>query len=207
VYASQIDGQPLTLAPSGQLWRGSMVLYDKETWTRWSLLTGEGYLGKHQGRRLQALPAVLTDWKSWLARYPDGSAVVMSRGGPTFRRDEFKDPSRFVLAIADGDKARAWRFDRLVETPALNDVWAEDPVVVMYDPSVGTARVFKRTVGDRVLTFRCEKNRWSDEETDSAWDPITGRATHGTLAGNYLTPLPASVVDRSVWRQFYPQSE
>lgn len=207
MYARQIDGETLTLAASGQLWKGSMVLYDQETWTRWPLLSGEGQLGKYQGRRLEALPSVLTNWARWRAQYPEGTVALPAGGGPTFRRDVYHDPGRFVLGIASNGTAKTWGFDRLVDDPALNDEWAGEPVAVVLEPTTMTARLFKRTVGERVLTFRRTDGQLTDTETGSTWEPISGRATSGPLAGSCLIPLPATVAYREAWLRFYPRSE
>ncbi len=61
MYSRKIDGQTLTLAPSGWTYRRTFVLYDYETETLWYPLPGTegltGIAGPLQGRVLPPLEA------------------------------------------------------------------------------------------------------------------------------------------------------
>ncbi len=71
-----------------------------------------------------------------------------------------------------------------------------------------TARLYDRTVDERLLTFHvAEGSKLIDEETKSTWEPTTGRAIAGSLSGRYLEPLPAIVSYKHVWLKFHPNSE
>jgi hypothetical protein len=83
VYARAVAGRLLTLGVKGDLWQDNMVLYDAETWTLWSQKTGEAKRGPLLGWRLQSLPSVLTDWKTWRDRHPDGTVVLFERTAQT----------------------------------------------------------------------------------------------------------------------------
>ena len=111
------------------------------------------------------------------------------------------------MGIAEGGKARHWGFDTLGATPAINDDWAGRPVLAVLDRAHFTARLYDREVVGRTLTFRMAGAKLTDRETDSVWEPVTGRAITGPLAGRHLLPLPATVSYRDAWRRFYPQSE
>jgi hypothetical protein len=72
VYSRDIDGQTLTLVPSGWTYENTFVLYDKETGTLWypnknSLL---GIQGKYFNRLLPEVPHEVTRWKKWIKKYP-----------------------------------------------------------------------------------------------------------------------------------------
>jgi hypothetical protein len=207
VYVREIDGRTLTLAPSGQLWKESMVFYDRETGSLWSHLIGEAQEGPLRGRRLHKLPAVLTDWATWSAHHPEGTVTMIPYSGRQFSRDFYNDPEQFVLGVADGDRAKAWGFAGLRQTPAINDEWQERPVLVALDQAGITARLYEREVAGRVLTFRTAGDRLADDQTASTWDPVTGRAVAGPLAGQELTPVPAIVSFREAWLRFHPGSE
>jgi hypothetical protein len=47
----------------------------------------------------------------------------------------------------------------------------------------------------------------TDRETGSTWEPVTGRAVAGPLAGRHLVALPATVSFRDAWLRFFPRSE
>ena len=208
VYDRVVDGKSLLLGVSGQLWKESMVLYDQGTHSLWSHLLGEAKLGRLKGKRLQRLPSLLTDWESWRREHPDGTVVLMPYQGTPYRRDFYqKHPERFVLGIAEDHQAKAWGFDRLLETPALNDTWAGRPVLAVLDRPSFTARLYERQLSGGVLTFQMNGAALTDRETGSTWTAVTGRATAGPLAGQHLTPLPATVSYRDAWLRFYPRSE
>jgi hypothetical protein len=72
VYSREIDGQALTLAPSGWTYRRTFVLYDKETGTLWypkgnSLI---GIQGKYFKRRLPMLKSTDTKFHKWVKDNP-----------------------------------------------------------------------------------------------------------------------------------------
>jgi len=72
VYSRQIDGQTLTLAPSGWTYNYTFVLYDRETGTLWypyekGLM---GIQGKHFKRWLEELPSEDTTWAKWQTKHP-----------------------------------------------------------------------------------------------------------------------------------------
>ena len=79
MYARQLDGRVLTLAVDGRLWKESMVLYDQETNTRWSQMTGVAQTVPLKGKTLNPLPSVMTDWRTWRRMHTDGSVVVLPR--------------------------------------------------------------------------------------------------------------------------------
>lgn len=207
MYARDVDGRVLTFSATGQLWKGSMVMNDEETWTHWSHTTGEAESGPLKGKRLRLIPSVITDWQSWRQQYPDGSVGLGGRLGHRFGRDFYRNPEQFVLGIAAGEQARAWPLALLTRTPVRNETWQAKPIVVVFDPHSTAARVYERTVGERVLTFRPEEDRLVDAETGSRWAVLTGRAVAGPLAGQALTLLPALISERHVWVEFHPQTE
>ena len=67
MYSREIDGQTLTLAPSGWTYRRTFVLYDKETGTLWypknkGLM---GIQGVYFKRWLPELASTDTGWSKW----------------------------------------------------------------------------------------------------------------------------------------------
>jgi hypothetical protein len=211
VYAREVDGQPLTLAVSGQVWRDSLVLVDQETESLWSHLLGEAKAGPLKGKQLQQLPSVLTDWRSWRRHHPESTVAWLSPPldyRPPSRRDVFAEqPERFVLGVAAGGHSKAWGFDELSRTPVLNDHWDGQPVLVVFERFALTPRLYTRTLGGRILTFGMAGDQLRDQETGSTWEPATGRAVTGPLAGAELLLLPARVTYRHVWEKVHPRPD
>jgi len=72
VYSREIDGQMLTLAPSGWTYKRTFVLYDKETGTLWypdkkGLM---GIQGVYFQRRLPEIKSKDTSWSRWKKAHP-----------------------------------------------------------------------------------------------------------------------------------------
>lgn len=89
MYSRELDGQILTLAPSGWTYRRTFVLYDYETETLWYPLPGTegltGIAGPLRGRVLPALEAQRTLWGVWQTGHPqtgfmDYSGAVRNLG-------------------------------------------------------------------------------------------------------------------------------
>lgn len=206
MYASQINGRDLTFGVSGMLWRRSLVMYDKETNSYWSHILGRAMDGELVGTKLNQVPSVMTDWRTWKRDHPDTSVLWMDRTAQRFRLEYYRDPARFVLAIVDGGTAAAWSLDRLKSQPIQNTRLQDVPVVVTFDDGSVTARLFRRRVGDRTLTFRAADGRMVDLETRTSWNPQTGVAVEGELAGAKLVELPAFLSFQKTWEVFHPGS-
>ena len=77
MYSREIDGQTLTIAPSGWTYDNIFVLYDQETGTLWypdgdDLL---GIQGVYFQRRLSRVPSQDTEWWKWEKEFPDSKIL------------------------------------------------------------------------------------------------------------------------------------
>ena len=206
MYAREVDGRLLTFAVSGLLWNRSLVMYDKETGSLWSHILGEAKQGRLRGKKLEQIPSVMTDWDTWRRRHPDSTVVMLSRTSSEYRREFYRSPEQFVLGIVTEGEAKAWTFDLLSRTPALNEKLNRVPILIAFDRVSVTARLYDRTVNGQMLTFQSDGARLKDQETGSTWETITGKAVTGPLAGQYLKAMPAIVSYRHVWLKFHPES-
>ncbi len=73
MYSRAIDGQTLTLVPSGWTYKRTFVLYDRETYTLWYPEKEglRGIQGKYFQRLLPLLPHENTRWGTWVRRHPN----------------------------------------------------------------------------------------------------------------------------------------
>jgi hypothetical protein len=77
VYSRRIDGQVLTLVPSGWTYNNTFVLYDRETGTLWypdrkGLM---GIQGKYFKRWLDEIPSEDTVLEKWKHKHPNTQIV------------------------------------------------------------------------------------------------------------------------------------
>jgi hypothetical protein len=207
VYDRIVNGQALTFGVDGRLWKESMVMYDEQTQSRWSHMTGVAKRGKLRGAVLKSLPSVMTDWQTWRSHHADGTVVVLPATHHEFVRGYYGDLKDYVLGVAgDGASSRFWSLDSLARTPVQNDHWQGEPVLVLFVPRSVTAHLYSRRVETRVLTFREENAKLVDEETGSSWEPVTGQAEAGPLAGKRLRAIEgAKLSKRRAWELHYSQ--
>ena len=78
MYARDLDGKTLTLGVSGKLIRNSLVMFDRETDTLWSHLTGEALEGTPGGAPAAA-DSIRADDVGPLARCASANADAQGR--------------------------------------------------------------------------------------------------------------------------------
>ncbi len=206
MYDRKVKDQTLTFAVSGLLWNSSLVMLDQETGSLWSHILGTCERGQLEGERLDMIPSLMTDWKTWRATHPKTTVLAMSRTTSDYRRWFYARPEIFVVGLAEGDVVRAWPFDQLQRQSIVNDKFGSEAVLVTFDPDSSTPAVFSRRVEDRTLAFEFRDGALRDRQTSSTWNATTGIAEAGPLAGQSLKPLPAIVSYRETWQVFHPKS-
>jgi len=208
VYARPLHGEkPLTFGVSGMLWKSSLIMFDRETKSLWSHITGKAVAGPLKGLTLTMLPAVHTTWGLWRANHPD--TVVLEKPAWTWRTPHLFERDYVLGLVLDGE-AVGFPFAALKRAPLAHVSVAGRPLLVAYIQPAATAVAFRREANGRVLTFHRlaregELWRMQDRETASRWNAVTGEALAGPLAGARLPPVPATQAYLSNWRALYPK--
>lgn len=145
---------------------------------------------------------------------PDG---IPSLDRPIFYAIAFADdwlqPQEPVIAVFEGEAARAYPLQILLWHEIVNDTIAGRPVAVTFCPLCNTALVFDRRVDGRALTFGTTGNlRFSDlvmydRETQSWWQQATGEAIVGEHTGKRLRRITAPVLSYEEFKKAYPKGE
>ncbi len=213
VFERGFRGRILDLGALG-LERGVFKLYDRQTRSMWSQISGIASRGPQRGRALRKRESTLTTWGKWLRLHPETTVyfdpalpdhhpfnedviarITLAGDGPLRNED-------LVAGVDSTTRARAWLLRKLGASRALNDVCGDDPVVVFLAADAVTVRVMRRRVAGRVLSFAAEGDRLRDTETGSGWDGLSGRALSGPLAGRRLETL---VVTTALWYAWLSQ--
>jgi hypothetical protein len=220
VYHREFDGRPFHFGVLG-MDNGAMVLYDRQTRSRWNQLVGKAVEGKMEGAKLRTLPSTLTTWKHWRDSHPETTVYVNRRvpyqplfTAATFRELATKSKTEglgstdLVLALEGHIQAKAYPVKRLVKEPVLNDTFEEVPLLVALSEDVSTAKIYDRRVDGRTLTFKRSwlGNKLVDAETGTEWDALTGSAIDGELSGKTLNPIPANYVLWFAWKGYRPDT-
>ena len=85
-FASDVGGELRTFGTSGLLYQSNKLMFDEETRSLWSSLTGEPVVGPlvGSGLKLKPMPIVTTTWGDWRRRHPETRVLAIDTG---FARD------------------------------------------------------------------------------------------------------------------------
>jgi hypothetical protein len=215
VFARTIENKTLTLQLSGELLGENMMMRDIETGSDWVQLTGEAIQGPLKGRRLEQIPSVWTDWKTWRDQHPHTTVPDLPNVVQNYRHhplySAFPAERSFFADIQWGlareQKARSWPFAHLDRQPVVNDVFSDQPLLIVFDRRTSTARAYDRRAGDVELTFRLKGNDLADDQTGTIWDPTMGLGVNGPLKGRRLAPVAGTISLNWAWKSFHPEGE
>ncbi len=232
MYSRSIDGDEHTFGVSGKLIMNALVMYDHQTRTLWSQFLRKGVEGKLKGVELETMPVTQTTWSVWRELHPDTKLLdtggyywtdpyddngYYASGRPGVigetHEDERLKRKALVLGVDFDGIAKAYPLDALVDSPVLNDMVLERPLLVYLDEPSGTALVYDRTVSGRQLNFRLygEPNgiqtMLMDDETETRWSAFTGVAVEGKLKGERMERLPSHLSFWFAWTDWNPDTE
>ncbi|MEM1142909.1 MAG: DUF3179 domain-containing protein [Pseudomonadota bacterium] len=89
-FSAPVTNQgPLKFGVSGLLYNSDVLLFDRETNSLWSQLTGSAIAGPMAGTPLHQLPMVVTSWQAWRQEHPQTLVLADDQG---FKRNYRHDP-------------------------------------------------------------------------------------------------------------------
>jgi hypothetical protein len=227
VYARDVAGKILTFGVSGKLIRNSLVMFDRETGTLWSHLTGEALEGPFVGQHLQQVLSEQTNWGRWRSEHPktlmldvDPSDVRFDPyqtyyGAPDAgvvgrkRADDRLPVKERVVGVRLGGEVKAYSFMALARDRVVNDTIGGVPLVVVFDGPSQSGAVYRRNPGGKLLTFVPGPSPllMLDNETGSTWDGLSGKAAAGVDVGMELEQVPITYSFWFGWVDFYPNTQ
>jgi hypothetical protein len=227
VYAREVDGKALTFGVSGALWRDALVMYDRETGSYWSQISGEGIQGKLVGKKLEQVPARVMTWGEWRRLHPDTLVLVKERPITTSDYGDYVDNpeamgifgttnpdsrlggKEMVLGLQIGGEAIAFPHVDLERASVATATVGGRHVIVAYDADGSGAVAYENDASGMRLTFPAEvENPRSaqDPDTGSTWDLIRGVATAGKMKGTQLREMASLDAYWFAWASFHPDT-
>lgn len=98
MHIRKIEDRTLTFIVSGKLWRNSLVMQDKETNSLWSHITGVCLEGELEGKVLEQIPSVQTNYSQWTDSHPESRVLKKSEEIQSSQYQKyFDDPERTGL--------------------------------------------------------------------------------------------------------------
>jgi hypothetical protein len=99
-----------TFGVSGRLLNNNLVMYDRETDSRWPQVAATAISGPHEGRSLEEVRVVWTTLDRWVDAHPDTRLLSTQTG---FARDYGRDPYGTYNPVGGYYDERYTLFDRL----------------------------------------------------------------------------------------------
>ena len=235
MYSRELDGEIYTFGVSGKLFRDALLMYDHQTQTLWSHITGEAVQGELKGKRLKMLAGTpRITWKDWKRNHPLTKVLSVSND---FRRPERRiqevrtdNYARYhassdagisgtqytdgrlmnkelVVGARINESYRAYPFKAFKRKSIINDEVVDVPVLAFHDLESNATAVFLRTVAGQTLRFKPAQGYFvKDTTTGTTWNLITGKATEGKLKGHTLERLPAMNIYWFAWARYHPET-
>ena len=161
VFSRRVDEKTLTFYVSGVLVESNMLIQDVETRSGWIQLLGKAVDGPLEGKELERIPSVWTDWKTWRTRYPATTAILLGRGGKSYSQTRPRD--RVVEAAGVRWPPMGTRPCRQGAILAFLSARAtstgrqrflrRQPLLLVFDPDRLSPTGFDRRLGGKELIF------------------------------------------------------
>ena len=91
MYSRELDGKTYTFGVSGKLWRDALLMYDHQTRSLWSHITGEAIEGPLKGKQLKPLASMpQIAWKTWRKNYPKTKVLSVGKRESPPRGDVYE---------------------------------------------------------------------------------------------------------------------
>ena len=220
-FDSSVGGQLRKFGTSGLLYQSNKLMFDHETKSLWSSLTGTPVVGPlvDSGLELDAFPVVTTTWGEWRTRHPDTTVLSLDTGydrdyreGAAYRayfatddltfdvtlRDERlgNKAEVFALRLGDATQSIAISVERLQEERVFHVDVATPAVVVITDESWAN-----RAYESGEYRFEAIGDRDGDADTVQDADGGTWHVTEAALvsARDESLRLPRVPAHRSFW--------
>ena len=235
MYSRELDGEIYTFGVSGKLFRDALLMYDHQTQTLWSHITGEAVQGELKGKRLTMLAGTpRITWKDWKRNHPLTEVLSVSND---FRRPEkqiqdvrtdnyaryhassdagisgtqYTDGrlmnKELVVGVRINANYRAYPFNAFKKQSIINDEVGDVSVLAFHDLESNATAVFLRTVAGQTLRFKpAQGYSVKDTTTGTTWNLITGMGTAGKLKGRTLERLPAMNIYWFAWARYHPET-
>ena len=210
-------------------------MYDHQTRSLWSHITGEALQGPLKGKQLTLLSSIpQIAWKTWQQNYPDTQVLSVPTVGGTLEglsRDNYanyhasQDTGVSGMEYTDGrlpnkslvigvqlqtqggnTQFRAYPITHFTETAVVNDTLGDVPLLIFHDKTSFATTVFKRVVEGRPLTFQHADDYFAQDDSGTRWNLITGEAKSGEYSGTLLERVPTVNIYWFAWARYYPQT-
>lgn len=79
-HSRQVNGETLEFGVSGKLYNANLIMYDRQTETLWSQISGEAVVGEKVPQKLELVFSSVTDWGEWKKGHPHTKVLSRDTG-------------------------------------------------------------------------------------------------------------------------------
>ncbi len=213
VYAGSIGREAVSLGVSGRLKDRNLIMWDAESNSLWSQITGQALYGKRKGETLPMLPAVFVSLDTWTRLHPDSAVLDLSTVRAKSWYYSSKDLARGSVRGRRGSQAlgiglRHGKDRLLIPLSKLHTAGhlavevGGLPLVVVWHAGESAALVYDRRLDGAVLDLELEAGELL--AAGQHFDALSGES----LAANSdarLQRFPYLPTYLHAWRTYYPK--
>ena len=223
MYVRLVKDDTLTFGVSGMLWRDAMVMYDHQTESKWSQISGNAILGERIGQQLQTYYAVQTSWSAWVDANPETYVLEKQVLSQSAYNDYEKDPHKMgihgrrlarsqlpgkakVVGFMLNEQPYVIPLDQLEKNAFIQIAPAAMPILIYTDASGTGVTVWNRKIEGRVIQFDSpgEIAHVSNTLNGLTFDLIKGRSPNRFLQ---LERIHSTIAYWFGWHNFYPETK
>ncbi len=223
-YDASLGGRRLRFGTSGSLYRSNKLMYDRETHSLWSAMTGKPVAGLlvSDSIRLQPLPVERTQWADWRRRHPRTTVLSRNTGYrrvykrysgyyryfkssktmfPVAQRDNRLPAKTIVFGMHLNGISKAWPLQYFREGFPVNDSFGGQSVVLLGSEKKESVRAYV-TAGEKFVQISRDMLK---DGNGNMWR-IRDAALVETQTGRKYPRYPGHLAYWFGWYAFYPET-
>ena len=187
VFDRILNGRLLDFGTTGNLRNSDLVMWDRQTESWWQQFGGEAVVGELAGEKLTQVPARITSWDDFAARFPDGKVLSRDTGFsrdyghnpywgydsidsppffPTANRDDNRLSPKERVVFLDGERAVVIPFSALEAAGTIE--FSADGEALVAEWVAGVRSAFRRGPTDEGKDLRAADGAGSARVTSAA---------------------------------------
>ena len=227
-HARGPNGKRMSFGTSGLLYRSNKLMFDRETESLWSNLTGKPVIGPlaEDPIQLEVLSLTLTTWGEWRWRHPTTTVLDLeplafyypfdyqpgaadeARAGvsfPVWKKNDRLERNEEVYVLRIDGHPKAFVVERALAKGVVNDAVGTVRVVLVADSRSGSIRAYER--GERSFRWNDEDQLVDDRERTWSLTEEALTTTNDGVETENLKRLPGHVAFWFGWYGFYPDTD
>lgn len=212
-------------------------MFDYETKSLWTAISGESLEGIMEGKRLEEVASSQKiTWGEWHRLHPD-TKILSYHSKETAGYDNYRDyhnswlktgifppenrdprlkPKTTVIGLDINGRQKAYPLDLFKNTMIISDDFQGMPLLLYHDSLTNDTIVYSRRIEDVILEFgglkpsafqQDKDTATTDNSTKTIWDLKTGKAINGPLKGKVMERVNFKKAYWFIWSDFFWDSE